>query len=155
MQPHITDFEIYQIFKNNKCILLLLLEQELIQPDTRIITDIMTKHDHNHFPYRHYLYPVIKSFLNEKESEAIEKEIIRKYNQDLSLFEKKCREGENDSYICSLIRQDLAEEFISYVNRANTSLSCKVQPSFFETNAFLVKRSPTLIEYAAFLDQFR
>lgn len=78
MQPHITDFEIYQIFKNNKCILLLLLEQELIQPDTRIITDIMTKHDQNHFPYRHYLYPVIKSFLNEKESEAIEKEIIRK-----------------------------------------------------------------------------
>lgn len=65
-------------------------------------------------------------------------------------LKKKCREGENDSYICSLIRQDLAEEFISYVNRANTSLSCKVQPSFFETNAFLVKRSPTLIEYAAF-----
>lgn len=38
-------------------------------------------------------------------------------------YEMKCQEGENDSCICSLIRQDSVEEFIEYVNRQNIHLS--------------------------------
>ena len=58
--------------------------------------------------------------------------------------------GENDSYICTLIRQDLVEEFISYINRFNISLTIKINVSLFETNQFLIENEPTLIEYAAF-----
>ncbi|KAK8870811.1 hypothetical protein M9Y10_008703 [Tritrichomonas musculus] len=135
LQPPITDFEIYEIFKYNKRVLLLLLEQEFIRPDNQIISDIMSMKDRNNFPYSHYLYSGIKPFINEKESRAIENEIKQKYNQDLNIFEEKCRIGENDSYICSLIRQGLTEEFISYINRATISLSSKIQPSIFETNS--------------------
>ena len=56
IQPPITDFEIYEIFKYNKRVLLLLLEQEFIRPDNNIISDIMKMKDRNNFPYSHYLY---------------------------------------------------------------------------------------------------
>ncbi|KAK8843672.1 hypothetical protein M9Y10_024735 [Tritrichomonas musculus] len=149
IRPPITDFEIYKIFKYNKRVLLLLLEQEFIRPDNIIISDIMKMKDRNNFPYSRYLYSGIKSFINENESRAIESEIKQKYDQDLNIFEEKCRIGENDSYICSLIRQGLTEEFISYVKRNKISLSSKIQPSIFETNLFLMQKTPTLIEYAS------
>ncbi|KAK8843162.1 hypothetical protein M9Y10_025359 [Tritrichomonas musculus] len=123
IRSQITDFEIYNIFQNTKYVLLSLLEQGIISPDQKIISDIMTRNDANKFPYRHYLYAGIKSFINENDSKMIESEIKQKYNMDINNFEEKCRTGENDSYICTLIRQDLVEEFISYANRSNASLS--------------------------------
>ena len=55
--------------------------------------------------------------------------------KEITDLEEKCRIGENDSYICSLILQESAEEFVSYVNRTKTSLLSQIQPSIFETNA--------------------
>ena len=52
----------------------------------------------------------------------IESEIKEKFGEEITKFEEKCRIGEYDLYICSLIRHDSAEEFISYVNRTQTSL---------------------------------
>ena len=69
------------------------------------------------FKTYYYLYPVMKEFLEEKLQKEIEEEIIRKYSETISSFEEKCQIGENDSYICSLIRSDSVEEFISYVNQ--------------------------------------
>ena len=63
---------------------------------------------------------------------------------------KKIQIGENDSKICYLIRENLAKEFISYTNQINLNLSSTIEPSKFETNDFLLYKSPTLIEYAAF-----
>lgn len=146
----ISNFEIYQIFKNNKRILLLLLEQGIIRPDEIIISDIMITNDKNNFPYSHYLYSGIKSFIDKNEIKKIENEIKQKYDEEITIFEEKCRTGENDSFICSLIRQDSVEDFISYVNRNNKSLSSQIHPSIFETNLFLMNKTPTLIEYAMF-----
>ena len=56
IRSDISDFKIYQIFKNNKFILLFLLEQKIIQADEKIITDIMITNDKNDFKYSHYLY---------------------------------------------------------------------------------------------------
>ena len=147
---HISDFEIYEIFKNNKRILLLLLEQKIIRLDANIISNIFLLNDENNFPYKHYLYSGIKSFIDEEEKNNIESEIKQNYDEEITKFEEKCRIGENDTYICTLIRQDSVEEFISYVNRTNTSLSSQIQPSIFETNSFLIRKNPTLIEYAGF-----
>ena len=81
-------------------------------------------------------------------TKSIESEIKEQYNEEINNFEEKCRIGENDSYICSLIRQDSVEEFISYVNKNNVSLSSQILPSIYETNSFLIGKEPTLIQYA-------
>ena len=94
------------------------------------------------------MYPKIKEFLLEKKQKQIENEIIHRYKEDISTFEEKCKIGENDSYICSLIRSDSIKEFVIYVNKTNLSFSSKIKPSIFETNSFLIDKEPTLIEYA-------
>ena len=90
-----------------------------------------------------YIYIYIYSIVNDK--------ILRcKINNA-----KMIHIGENDSYIYSLIRQGLTEEFISYTNGATISLSSKIQPSIFEKNLFLMQKTPTLIEYAVFFGSIK
>ena len=65
-------------------------------------------------------------------------------------FDKKCKNSENDSYICTLIRNDSIEKFVSFVNHSNLQLSI-IQYSIFEKNQFLIlNKNTSLIEYAAF-----
>lgn len=122
----------------------------MIKPDKSILVNLIEKKDLNQFQYSHYLYSGIKQYLNEKFRKQIESEITQIYDEEIEIFEEKCRIGENDLYICSLIRQDSVEEFISFVNRTNCSLSKRIEPSIFDTNSFLCNKSPTLIEYATF-----
>ena len=66
-------------------------------------------------------------------------------------YESKQEIGENDDIISEIIRKDLIEEFIIYVNKNEYSLNNKIEYSIFETNDFLIKhKDTTLIEYAAF-----
>ena len=71
----------------------------------------------------------------------------QKIDQD---FEIKRHQGENDSNICVLIRQDLIKEFVILMNKSKISIEQKIESSLFETNRFLIERNPTLIEYASF-----
>ena len=63
-------------------------------------------------------------------------------------FDEKYINGENDSYICTLIRKDLVEDFIIYVNQKNIKLSSTVPYSNYEANSILSRS--TLIEYSVF-----
>ena len=56
-------------------------------------------------------------------------------------FYRKRNEGENDSQICELIRKEMITEFVAYVTRNSISLNAKIQPSIYETNSFLLKKS--------------
>ncbi|KAK8833907.1 hypothetical protein M9Y10_039926 [Tritrichomonas musculus] len=85
----------------------------------------------------------MKPFLDSKLREEIEKEIQSDY-------EEKREIGENDSYLCEMIRSDLIDQFISFVNQQNIFLESKIKPSIFETNSYLIGKEITLIEYAAF-----
>lgn len=58
--------------------------------------------------------------------------------------------GENDTYICKIIRDDSIIELITYVNKNNISLLTRIQIPLFETNSILLKKEPELIEYSAF-----
>ena len=49
-----------------------------------------------------------------------------------------------------MIRKDLIDEFISFVNQNNLSLNSYIKQSIFETNIFLLNSFQTLISYAAF-----
>ena len=64
---------------------------------------------------------------------------------------KKRKIGENDYSICKLIREDMIDDFVSYIKENNISLSEKISYSSYETNKFLDEQNrTTLIEYAAF-----
>lgn len=114
--------EILDIFKGNKRILLFLIEENIIS-------------------------------INESNNKILLRfGLIQQYfctNQS-NEFKQKQHIGENDNYICNLIRNDLIEEFITYVNKNCIFLSSLIDPSLFETHPFLIKNRPSLIEYSAF-----
>ncbi|KAK8860609.1 hypothetical protein M9Y10_012274 [Tritrichomonas musculus] len=136
-----SNFKIFKIFKSNQLILLFLFDNEVIKMDEKIYTEIINKKNE----YCHFFYPEIKSFLGSKRS----KEIEEYANNDID-FDKKRHEGENDWYLCMLIRHDLIDDFVMYVNQSNIPLDGCVNHSIFETNRFLIKSRPTLIEYCCF-----
>ena len=41
------------------------------------------------------------------------------------------------------------------INKNNFSLKFKIKASIFETNSFLINRTPTMIEYSAFFGSFQ
>ena len=92
-----------------------------------------------------------------KIQKQIESEILNEFGEDIISFEEKCRIGENDSYICKLIRKDLLDDFIVYVNEKNYQLDSTIKPSIYETNDFLLQFNieMTLIEYAAFFGSIK
>ena len=137
-----TNTELFNIFKRNKRFLLFLLEKKIIEIDENIFNLIYEKYDSLYF------YPEIQPFLKK---DTIKNKLLEIDSDIFSEYEEKRQNGENDSYICQLIRNDSIEDFVSYVNRNNFSLSNTIKPSIFETNPFLIKQeNQTLIEYAAF-----
>ena len=129
--------DIFNIFKKNRRILLLLIELEIIKVDSAFSKKLQN--------YGDYFYPEIKDYIKEEETKELPEQ-----------FEEKRRIGENDSYLCDLIRNDKIEDFIAYYNRSRDqiSLTMTIAPSIFETNQFLLKnQNPTLIEY--FLAPFK
>ena len=147
IKKNFTNFEIFDLFKINKLLLLFLIENQVMKLDDIIINQIFNVES---ITFLYFYYPEIKKHLNSDQNEKIESKMIQ-YDQDVfTNFEKKRQIGENDSYICDLIRNDSVEQFIVYVNRSNIPLSCKIKQSIFETNSFLLKNQPTLIEYSAF-----
>ena len=138
-----TNNEIYELFESNKRLLYFLIKEKILILDEEIIQLIKSKPELNGTRFSDF-------FLNDIDIDYHDNEILEYYSNHLDEYEEKRRIGENDSYICSLIRQDSIEEFVSYVNRTNFSLSSTINPSIFETNIFLIKKEITLIEYAAF-----
>ena len=148
--------DIFNMFLKNKLILLLLIKNEIITLDEQIFRLIIQKNDENGNIFGIYFYPEIKKFMNIDEQKAIEEEIANNDLDILDNFEEKRLIAENESYICSLIRNDSIDEFVSYVNRKNISLeSTVISTSIFETNPFLIKNETTLIEYASFFESIR
>ena len=147
--------EIFNIFISNKRILLFLFEEKIIVPDQTILS-IMTKK--KYFPqfYFQYFYNEMKEFFNEQTVNEMnlssvtfsDNYMINESKSDLFQINRKT--GENENYICQLIRNDSLDEFISYTNKATFNLSSNVNESIFETNLFLLGKKPTLIEYSAF-----
>ncbi|KAK8836735.1 hypothetical protein M9Y10_037252 [Tritrichomonas musculus] len=165
--------EIFNIFKKNKRILLFLIEQQLIVFDAYVVFKII----HKKFceaKYPQYFQPEIQPFINEKwfpkynpiwNDNIWVNEIKKELPEN---FYEKRREGENDNQIIKLIRNDMIEEFDTYVNQnSGISLDSKIQPSIYETNPFILKKLKqlkekekkevglSLIEYAAFYGSFK
>ena len=65
-------------------------------------------------------------------------------------FEQNRTIGENEEFICQLIRNDSIEEFVRYITKTNYNIRNQIYTSIYETNLFLIKKPSSLIEYAAF-----
>lgn len=88
------DFEIFEIFKNNPRIYHFLHKNKIINVTEDIIK--LMNIDNN--------LQIFLPYFN-KENELIKSEEV----------EEKLEIGENDSYLCKIIRDDLIDEFIEYI----------------------------------------
>ena len=145
--------EIFEIFKRNNKFLLFLVKSNIIVFDESLYNHIKKPYS-SYDDYLPFFFPEFKKFLNEKDIEKYSKEITDD-------FEEKRKIGENDNYICELIRNDNIDEFTSYVKKNNFSINSKIKESLFETNRFIQMKtlpssgSSTLIEYAAYFGSVR
>ena len=160
----ILNSEIFNIFQDNKRILLFLFEEKILIMDQYIINKITKFEKFKQANYAFYFLAEIKSLKHEKWlSQYVYHEIINKELPE-NFYELR-KEGQNDSYICKLIRNDSVVEFIEYVNRSNYPLQSLIGNSIYETNPYLNKtikpfryeqknyneyHQVTLIDYAAF-----
>ena len=143
IQENFSNSQLWHIFKENKRLLLFLLQQKLIIINEDIITTYINGHDE--YNYKYYFYPEIKPFLDQKECQSIEREI-----NSIEDFEDKRKRGENDCLICELLREDKMNAFVDYVNRNDIKLrKFEIELSIFETNPLLY-RKVSLIQYASF-----
>ncbi|KAK8881370.1 hypothetical protein M9Y10_004106 [Tritrichomonas musculus] len=152
IKPNFSNNEIFSLFQHNKRILIYLLDKNVISIDNSTSPYI---YDNN--PGIQYLYftPELKSFLDEENQKLIEKDFLKLDENAITNFDTLRKTGENESFICQLIRNDSIDDFIEYVNRQNYLLSSTIEPSIFETNSFLLKKKTTLIEYAVFYGSFQ
>lgn len=146
IKQNFSDIEIFNFFENNKLIILILLQNNIITIDKTLCDKILLKNDNDKF-FSHFFYPEIND--NESKQRIID-EISQMDPNIFDNFEQKRKLGENDSIICTIIRKDSVDEFVEFIKKSNFSLSNKIIPSIFETNEFLINKTPTLIEYATF-----
>ena len=127
-----SNFSIFKLFNKDKRILLFLIEKGVLTIDNKI-SDIMTKGKYKN----DYFYPEYFNLSNSKNDDG---------------FNEKRQLGENDDYICALIRNDSVEDFIVFVNQNNIDIkNFTIKSSIFETNSFLLKnKNIKLIEYTSF-----
>ena len=159
LQKYFSNSKIFEIFKDNKRILLFLIEDKVMTIDESIFS-IITSDEYFRKDYCEYFQPEIKPFLTEENIEKYgskngslkDHKFIERMNKEVEEdFYDKRREGENDDYLCKLIRNDEIKEFITFIEQTNLSLENCIKKSIFETNKFLTDRSDIkLINYAAF-----
>lgn len=109
-----TSQELFNIFKDNKRILLLLIEQNIIVLDQSMATEILN-YPYQYAQYPHYFYTEIKPFIDEKISLRIFNEIpIPKEFDFITKFKFYQRNGENHDELYELIRSDSINQFKIY-----------------------------------------
>ena len=164
-----TNAEIFDFFKNDKQILLFLLEEKILVQDENINKYLLAKWLRNNTHLRHFFITELQSTVNQKVVEEeedydddfdgfydYEDDDLLKISEEQSInYDEKRHIGENDTKICELIRKDLIEEFTSFVTENKVQISSEINHSIFETNPLLIDNKPTLIQYAAFFGSKR
>lgn len=173
IKKYFSNLEIFNIFKSNKRILLLLIEENIMIFDEKIAKTILLGYEYLEKSYSSYFLPEIRPFVNKQwfPTNNNNKLMGRISNKLFKLIEiikddlpedfyEKRRIGENDSKICEVIRNGSLKEFIAFINKNDISLDSTIKESIYESNNFLVKetyerkstkdKNITMIEYATF-----
>lgn len=153
ISKYFSNSEIFEIFKGNKRILLFHIQEKIMIFDEYIYETIKSG------KYLKYKYPQYfaslstqdydKTFRKDRYSTSnyvIEK-MMERFQNNFSTKKK----GENDDYLCKIIRYDNVKAFNDYTMKNNISLQSYIKESPYETNVFLLKKNEIkLVEYAAF-----
>lgn len=140
----LSNSQLLKIFSDNQRILLFLFNDQFLEKDKETMNFLYKK-------YRHYFEYELLISIADLPIDQIDS-ISKSYEE----FNLKRPIGENDSYICELIREDSIQKFVKFVNQSNIQLSQTIEPSIFETNQFLIENpNTTLIEYAAFFGSIK
>lgn len=153
-----TNNEIYDFFQTNNRILLFLLQEKLLTIDKYVHEAIHRNILINNTPYLE-----INAFMpNENQARYYfspeldpSEPPVCKDDFDADTFNQKRKNGENDNYICQLIRNDSVHEFIKYVNESEIDIFSLLDRSFFETNLALNLMDVTMIQYAAYFGSIK
>ncbi|KAK8839760.1 hypothetical protein M9Y10_031465 [Tritrichomonas musculus] len=163
LKKSFSNSEIFDIFEDNKRILLFLLEEKMMIIDEYIFS-IITSRFYVKKNYCEYFQPEIKPFLTQENIEKYggknkslkDDKFNERMNKEIEAnFYEKRQEGESDDYLCKLIRFDEIKEFVRFVEQINLSLESEIKKSIFETNQFLDKFNVTLPEYASFFGSIK
>lgn len=130
--------KIFNLFKKNKLILLFLYEQKIITLEEKMFDGMP-----DNYKMKYFFAPEIEYKYNDL------------YKKNPEQFYENRKIGENELHFCKIIRDDLINDFESFVNKKQLDLSSEIPESVFETNLFLMKKKPTIIEYAAFFGSFQ
>lgn len=129
-----TNSNLFNIFKENKRILLFLFKNNYIKID-EYVSNCLTSND----DFSYYFTPELILYLTKEEANN-------------SSFEENREKGENENHLCQLIRNDSIKEFTDYINQNNLPINkTKIELSSYETNPFLMRSVKiSLIEYTVF-----
>ena len=150
IQNYFTNFEIFIIFQTNKRLILSLFKLGLIIPTEEIFDILINNTKYIDKKYLEYFWPEFEQFIDDNKKKSIRDQVNEIKENTIDLFNVKREIGENDYYICELIRNDMIDDFISYLEKSNISPFSEIQSSIYETNLFLINKTPTLIEYSSF-----
>lgn len=144
-----TNFEIFQLFKNNKRILLFLIKEQIMEVD-EYVAEKMLSDKFKDAEYMLYFYPELQNYVDVKNKPITDYKFKSLTEKGMNFYELERRVGENNDPLCQFIQGDLIHQFISHVRNHRVSLTSTIESSVFETNQFLIGKKPTLIEYSAF-----
>lgn len=147
IKRHFSNEEIFNIFKRNKRVLLILFEEKIVEVNYIIYSKIENDSQLVENQYIEYFLPELQKYVSA--------EMIRNLPTNFYEFDQKRKIGENDFYISKLIQADDIDQFIKFVQENDYSLDSTIHKSIFETNDYLIARKPSLVEYAAFYGSFR
>lgn len=142
-----TNYEIFNIFKRNKRLLLFFVQTGIFQFDETLY-NIIKSDKYSSRCYPDYFYPEIKDFILKEPKVEEEEEETKEIGED---FYENRNKGENNSPLIQIIQKDSLEEFKSILEKDNLTIDTIIsERSTFETNPHLLKNSASLVEYAAF-----
>lgn len=151
MKNKFTSVQIYDIFQSNNRILLFLLQEGILTITEQSIYSFLENNPFNQTKSLVYFLPEIKQFFpNGFNGIPYLNEYQPFYEKLPDHFDEKRKIGENDTFLCEVIRKDSIEQFITYVKTTNLELNSRIEESIYETNPNFLNEKPTLIEYASF-----
>lgn len=148
MKNNFSNSEIFILFKSNRILLLFLIEEEILQINSFIFGQLTNKKSISKKKHQ-FFQPEIQKFIEKKKIEDQNENLNWIQNLPIN-FDKNRKTGENDNAICQLIRDDSIEKFTEFIKEKNVEINSQIELSIYETNSFLINKTPTLIEYAAF-----
>lgn len=89
MQQFLTNFQIFNLFKNYKRILLFLFQNKIIAPDQSIINLMEEEYTRKKNKYCLYIYPEIQNLLSKEKEQILKKKILEINSSIFDDFDKK------------------------------------------------------------------